>query len=94
MARFLQQREFCDVTLLLEGQPFPAHRAVLVARSDYFRGHFRSFAPTDNTVEVSSLVMRCGSAVVVANPMHLQSMRDWYAICSCNTTASLLRFSL
>ena len=29
--------EYSDVTLLVEGQPFRAHRVILAARSDYFR---------------------------------------------------------
>ena len=58
MSRFLQGvgSEFCDVTLMLEGTPIPAHRAILVARSAYFKGLFRSFAPSDKTVEVQQYV--------------------------------------
>ena len=29
--------EYSDVTLVVEGQPFSAHRVILAARSDYFR---------------------------------------------------------
>ena len=30
--------EFCDITLLLDGQPRPAHKAILAARSRYVTG--------------------------------------------------------
>ncbi|KAG7197202.1 hypothetical protein KM043_007278 [Ampulex compressa] len=45
-------REFCDITLLLDGVSIPAHRAVLAARCSYFEGMFRSFMPKDNTVNI------------------------------------------
>lgn len=45
-------QEFCDITLLLDGVPIPAHKAVLAARCSYFEGLFRSFMPESNTVNV------------------------------------------
>lgn len=47
-------REFCDITLMLDGSPIPAHKAVLAARCSYFEAMFRSFMPENNTVNVSS----------------------------------------
>lgn len=45
-------QEFCDITLLLDGVPIPAHKAVLAARCNYFEGLCRSFMPENNTVNV------------------------------------------
>lgn len=45
-------REFCDITLILDGVPIPAHKAVLAARCGYFEGMFRSFMPENNTVNI------------------------------------------
>lgn len=44
--------EFCDITLMLNGVPYPAHKAVLAARCNYFEGMFRSFMPENNTVNI------------------------------------------
>ena len=46
-------KEFCDVTLVLEGTSIPAHKAILAARCSYFEAMFRSFMPEDSTVNVS-----------------------------------------
>lgn len=56
MEAFLQNvgREFCDITLMLDGAPKPAHKAILAARCSYFEGMFRSFMPENNTVNVSN----------------------------------------
>lgn len=48
-------REFCDITLILDGQPIPAHKAILAARCGYFEAMFRSFMPKNNTVNVRKL---------------------------------------
>lgn len=45
-------QEFCDITLMLNGVPYPAHKAVLAARCSYFEGMFRSFMPENNTVNI------------------------------------------
>uniref|UniRef100_A0A8D0AQ73 Leucine zipper like post translational regulator 1 n=1 Tax=Sander lucioperca TaxID=283035 RepID=A0A8D0AQ73_SANLU len=45
--------EFCDIVLLLDGQPRPAHKAILAARSSYFEAMFRSFMPVDGQVNIS-----------------------------------------
>lgn len=50
--------EFCDITLLLDGVPIPAHKAILAARCNYFEAMFRSFMPDDNKVKVRSYVRR------------------------------------
>lgn len=48
LRRFLQATgaEFSDIKLVLESNTFPAHKAILAARSSYFEGLFRSFSPT------------------------------------------------
>jgi leucine-zipper-like transcriptional regulator 1 len=48
-------KEFCDVTLVLDGTAIPAHKAILAARCSYFEAMFRSFMPDDNIVNVSYL---------------------------------------
>ena len=50
--------EFCDITLLLDGVPIPAHKAILAARCNYFEAMFRSFMPDDNKVKVSCIKAR------------------------------------
>lgn len=45
--------EFCDITLLLDGVPVPAHKAILAARCNYFEAMFRSFMPDGNTVKIA-----------------------------------------
>lgn len=46
-------RDFCDITLLLDGHPRPAHKTILAARSSYFEAMFRSFMPEDGQVNIS-----------------------------------------
>ena len=55
MAVFLKSggKEFCDINLVLDGAVISAHKSILAARCQYFQGMFRSFNPTDNTVNVS-----------------------------------------
>ena len=45
--------QFCDITLVLDGECIPAHKAVLAARSRYFEAMFRNFMPSNNRVNVS-----------------------------------------
>ncbi|KAG7263404.1 hypothetical protein CRUP_007410 [Coryphaenoides rupestris] len=45
--------DFCDIVLLLDGHPRPAHKAILAARSGYFEAMFRSFMPVDGQVNIS-----------------------------------------
>ncbi|XP_071449144.1 leucine-zipper-like transcriptional regulator 1 [Hetaerina americana] len=54
MEAFLKSngREFCDITLMLDGIPIPAHKAILAARCSYFEAMFRSFMPEDNIVHI------------------------------------------
>ncbi|XP_033223341.1 leucine-zipper-like transcriptional regulator 1 [Belonocnema kinseyi] len=54
MEAFLKHvgRDFCDITLMLDGVPIPAHKSVLAARCSYFEGMFRSFMPENNTVNI------------------------------------------
>lgn len=54
MAVFLKTggKPFCDINLVLDGHIIPAHMSIMLARSAYFQGMFRSFMPTDNSVKV------------------------------------------
>jgi len=45
-------REYCDITLMLDGVAIHAHKAILAARCTYFESMFRSFMPESNTVTV------------------------------------------
>lgn len=55
MEAFLKStgREFCNITLLLDGKCYMAHKAVLAARCSYFEAMFRSFMPEDDTVKIA-----------------------------------------
>ncbi|XP_070571982.1 leucine-zipper-like transcriptional regulator 1 [Ptychodera flava] len=46
-------KEFCDITLMLDGNPVPAHKAILAARSSYFEANFRSFMPDNDQVNIT-----------------------------------------
>lgn len=54
MAVFLKStgKEFCDITLVLDGHQIPAHKSILAARCAYFQAMFRSFNPADNSVNI------------------------------------------
>lgn len=45
--------EFCDITLMLDDTPIPAHKAILAARCNYFEAMFRWNDPENQTVRVS-----------------------------------------
>ena len=45
-------QEFCNLTLILDGETLRVHKAVLAARCSYFEAMFRSFMPENNTVQV------------------------------------------
>lgn len=55
METFLKNvgQEFCDITLLLDGKRYVAHKAVLAARCSYFEAMFRSFMPENGTVKIA-----------------------------------------
>ncbi|XP_073257137.1 leucine-zipper-like transcriptional regulator 1 isoform X1 [Porites lutea] len=46
-------QDFHDITLMVDGEPVVAHKAVLAARCSYFEAMFRSFMPEDNTVTIT-----------------------------------------
>ncbi|XP_012539725.1 leucine-zipper-like transcriptional regulator 1 isoform X1 [Monomorium pharaonis] len=54
MEAFLKSvgREFCDITLRLNGMLIPAHKAILAARCSYFEAMFRSYMPENNIVNI------------------------------------------
>jgi BTB/POZ domain-containing protein 9 len=37
IGHLLMNETFSDVTLIVDGQRFPAHRVIMASRSDYFR---------------------------------------------------------
>ncbi|CAH0765579.1 unnamed protein product [Bemisia tabaci] len=45
-------KEFCDITLMLDGVPVMAHKSILAARCGYFEAMFRSFMPANNIVQI------------------------------------------
>lgn len=55
MENFLKNTgaDFCDITLMLDGKPIPAHYAIIAARSSYFEAHFRSFMPENHEVKIA-----------------------------------------
>lgn len=54
MAVFLKSSgaDFCDIDLILDNHVIPGHKSILAARCAYFQAMFRSFNPTDNTVNI------------------------------------------
>ncbi|XP_052124024.1 leucine-zipper-like transcriptional regulator 1 homolog [Frankliniella occidentalis] len=44
--------DFCDITLVLDGNHIRAHKAILAARCGYFEGLFRSFMPENGLVQI------------------------------------------
>ncbi|XP_015773287.1 PREDICTED: leucine-zipper-like transcriptional regulator 1 [Acropora digitifera] len=46
-------QDFCDILLMVDGEPIGAHKAVLAARCSYFEAMFRSFMPESNTVTIT-----------------------------------------
>ncbi|PIK58930.1 putative leucine-zipper-like transcriptional regulator 1, partial [Apostichopus japonicus] len=56
MELFLKSKTGCDtsdINLDLDGTLISAHKVILIARSKYFEGLFRSFAPESNTVVIT-----------------------------------------
>lgn len=52
MKIFLNRQDYFDAKLILNGITFPAHKAILIARSSYFEGLFRSFSPDNIKVQI------------------------------------------
>ena len=46
-------KDFADMDLVLDGDVIPAHKAILIARSSYFEGMFRSFKQDNDPVPIS-----------------------------------------
>lgn len=98
MEAFLKSvgREFCDITLMLDGVPIPAHKAILAARCSYFEGMFRSFMPENNTVNVRCRFLHiCLFMVIKYNLIKhasLQQIQIGEMIPSSESFDSLLRY--
>ncbi|CAG7833679.1 unnamed protein product [Allacma fusca] len=58
MDQFLRStgKDFCDITLVLDGAPIQAHKAILAARCSYFEGMFRSFMPDDSVIQIGEMI--------------------------------------
>lgn len=50
-------KPFCDINLVLDGHIIPAHMSIMLARCAYFQAMFRSFMPTDNSVNVGQMFL-------------------------------------
>ena len=37
IGKLLMNKDYSDVTFIVDGEQFPAHRVILAARSEYFR---------------------------------------------------------
>ncbi|XP_034235806.1 leucine-zipper-like transcriptional regulator 1 isoform X2 [Thrips palmi] len=48
--------DFCDITLVLDGNHIRAHKAILAARCGYFEGLFRSFMPEDGMIQIGEMI--------------------------------------
>ncbi|XP_033627640.1 leucine-zipper-like transcriptional regulator 1 [Asterias rubens] len=90
-------QEYADITLMLDGKPIPAHKAVLAARSSFFEAMFRSFMTEDDTVNISigdmipsrqafdSLLQYIYYGAVSMPPedsLYLFSAPDYYSFCN------------
>ena len=58
--------EFCDITLVLDGQTVAAHKPILAARCSYFEAMFRSFMPEDGVVQVRTVAADTGDIGAVS----------------------------
>uniref|UniRef100_F6VE11 Kelch-like protein 12 n=2 Tax=Ciona intestinalis TaxID=7719 RepID=F6VE11_CIOIN len=68
--------DYCDVTLVAEGQKFPAHRAILAASSKYFDTMFKSqmkekFEKEIKIKEVAKIAMEQVIAFIYTNKVLL-----------------------
>ncbi|XP_078492391.1 kelch-like protein 12 [Ciona intestinalis] len=68
--------DYCDVTLIAEGQKFPAHRAILAASSKYFHTMFKSqmkekFEKEIRIKEVTKIAMEQVIAFIYTNKVLL-----------------------
>ncbi|XP_050596167.1 leucine-zipper-like transcriptional regulator 1 isoform X1 [Bombus affinis] len=90
MEAFLKSvgREFCDITLMLDGVPIPAHKAILAARCNYFEGMFRSFMPENNTVNI-----QIGEMIPSSESFHSLLRYIYYADVSMPPEDSLYLFN-
>lgn len=75
MAQFLKNggKDFCDIVLMLDKTPVPAHKAILAARCTYFEGMFRSFMPEDSVVNVNQTYFFMMHAVESGNEMTIRN---------------------
>ncbi|XP_011148162.2 leucine-zipper-like transcriptional regulator 1 isoform X2 [Harpegnathos saltator] len=80
--------EFCDIRLILDGLPIPAHKAVLAARCSYFEAMFRSFMPRNNMVNI-----QIGEMIPSSESFHSLLRYIYYADVSMPPEDSLYLFT-
>jgi DNA-binding beta-propeller fold protein YncE len=79
--KMMENADLADVVLVVEGQRFPAHRAVLVARSEYFRGLLRSGMQEGRTEcdskEIKLEQVSAGAFRVVLRYLYTAELPEW-----------------
>lgn len=61
-----QSKEFCDVTIVVKGTVFPAHRVMLIAASEKFRKLFNDIPSdkTDHQIEIENFQPETMSVII------------------------------
>jgi sugar lactone lactonase YvrE len=74
----LVEGELADVVLVVEGERFPAHRGVLAARNEYFRGLLRSrMQEGSGQQEISLKLVSAGAFRVVLRYLYTAAVPAW-----------------
>ena len=80
--------ELADVVLVVEGQRFPAHRAVLAARSEYFRGLLLSgMQEGSGQQEIALEEVSAGAFRVVLRYLYTAAVPAWEELQGTETSA-------
>jgi hypothetical protein len=74
----LVEGELADVVLVVEGERFPAHRGVLAARNEYFRGLLRSrMQEGSGQQEITLKMVSAGAFRVVLRYLYTAAVPAW-----------------